>query len=166
MKLYLVQHGDALPKESDPRRPLSDRGRVDVERMAGFFSKSGLRAVRVLHSGKLRAEQTAKLLAASVSDASGAGITDGINPLDSVEEFAPSADSWTQDTMVVGHQPFMGRLVSHLVSGNAEAVTVSFKPGTIVCLERGEGGGWSIAWMMRPELLTGGEEDHTWAQSA
>ena len=33
MKLYLVQHGDALTKESDPDRPLSDRGRADVTEM-------------------------------------------------------------------------------------------------------------------------------------
>ena len=155
MKLYLVQHGDALPKESDPRRPLSDRGRVDVERMAGFLGKGGLRVSRVLHSGKLRAEQTANLLATSVGDASRVEAADGINPLDPVDGFARSAGSWTQDTMVVGHQPFMGRLVSHLVSGNVGAVTVSFKPGTIVCLERGEDAGWSIAWMIRPDLLTG-----------
>ena len=155
MKLHLVQHGDALPKESDPQRPLSDQGRVDVERLAGFLGKSGLRVSRVLHSGKRRAEQTANLLAASVSDAAGVEAAEGINPLDSVEAFARGIGSWTQDTMVVGHQPFMGKFVSYLVSGNAEAVTVSFRPGTIVCMERGEGGGWSIAWMMRPELLTG-----------
>jgi len=26
MRLYIVQHGDSVPKDIDPDRPLSDRG--------------------------------------------------------------------------------------------------------------------------------------------
>ena len=31
MKLYLMQHGEAQPEEQDPARPLTDRGRAEVE---------------------------------------------------------------------------------------------------------------------------------------
>jgi phosphohistidine phosphatase len=57
MKLYLVQHGDALPKDIDPDRPLSNVGHAEVgllaELLAGHMNIS-----RVLHSGKTRARQT------------------------------------------------------------------------------------------------------------
>ena len=36
IKLYLVQHGEALPKEDDPARPLSEKGQADVRRLAAF----------------------------------------------------------------------------------------------------------------------------------
>ena len=38
MKLYLVQHGEALPKEINSDRPLSDQGRQDLEQFARFLT--------------------------------------------------------------------------------------------------------------------------------
>lgn len=38
MHLYLIQHGDAKSEQEDPARPLSDKGRRDVEKVAGFLS--------------------------------------------------------------------------------------------------------------------------------
>ncbi len=34
MELYLVQHGEAKSKAEDPQRPLTQRGREDVARVA------------------------------------------------------------------------------------------------------------------------------------
>jgi phosphohistidine phosphatase len=153
MKVYLVQHGDALPKEVDPQRPLSDKGRADVERIASFLGTSGLRIPRILHSGKQRAEQTAELLAAAVGGGGGVDEVADINPLDPTGHLVQVVGEWTNDTMVVGHLPFLGRLASRLVAGDEAASAVRFMPGTVVCLERGEQGSWSIAWMIRPELV-------------
>jgi phosphohistidine phosphatase SixA len=33
MRLYLVQHGDALTKDVDPERQLSSQGRADITRL-------------------------------------------------------------------------------------------------------------------------------------
>ena len=63
MKLYLVQHGEACAKDVDPDRPLTDAGKADVERLAAFLGQVGIRVDRVIHSGKLRAVQTAERLA-------------------------------------------------------------------------------------------------------
>jgi phosphohistidine phosphatase len=153
MKLYLVQHGDAVPKEVDPERPLSEQGRADVRGVAAFLARAGVRVSAIRHSGKKRAEQTAELLAAAVGGGARAARVSGIDPLDPVADFAQTADEWTQDTMVVGHLPFVGKLVSQLVVGDEAASTVSFRPGSVVCLEREPEGGWSVAWMIRPELM-------------
>ena len=54
--------------------------------------------------------------------------------------------------MVVGHLPFMGRLVAHLVTGNAQASLVMFRPGAVACLERDSNGDWQLLWLLRPGL--------------
>jgi phosphohistidine phosphatase SixA len=36
MKLYLLQHGDALPEQVNSDRPLNERGLEDVKRLAEF----------------------------------------------------------------------------------------------------------------------------------
>jgi phosphohistidine phosphatase len=156
MRLYLVQHGDALPKEADPERPLSERGQTDVRRVASFLRDAGIRVPRVLHSGKKRAEQTANALADTLGLDKAASSIAGIAPLDPTEPLAEQAAQWQQDTMVVGHLPFMAKLVSRLLIGDEAVVTAGFEPGTIVCLERSEGGGWSLVWAIRPSLLRGG----------
>ena len=121
MKLYLVQHGDALARDVDPERPLSDRGQHEVQAMAGFLSQAGIRARCVQHSGKRRAEQTAAMLAEAVLMAGRPQAVPGIAPNDDVGVFADGIAGWTEDTLVVGHLPFMARLVALLLTGDAES---------------------------------------------
>ncbi len=63
MRIYLVQHGEAVAKDVDPERPLSEQGHNDVEKIATFLGNTQLGMERILHSGKLRAEQTAEIFA-------------------------------------------------------------------------------------------------------
>lgn len=149
MKLYLVQHGEALPKEVDRERPLSDEGRQDVERLGAFLAGRGVHVSRVWHSGKIRAQQTAALLAARVELGGAAEAHVGLAPNDPPAALASTLADLGDDAMVVGHLPFMARLVTKSDDGP----TVAYRPGSLVCLERGEGGGWAIAWMLRPELM-------------
>jgi phosphohistidine phosphatase len=144
---------DAVPEETDPKRPLSNRGRVEVQRLAEFLADVGVQASIILHSGKARAEQTAELLARFVGTGRRPEKTPGIAPHDSAPAFASTVNTWTTDTLVVGHQPFMGKLVSQLLIGNEAGMSTAFYPGSVVCLEREEGGGWQLAWMIRPEIL-------------
>jgi len=161
MKLYLVQHGDAVAKEVDPDRPLSDQGRRDVACMAAFLGIAGVRVPRVLHSGKTRARQTAQLFSAAVGTGASAEEIAGIAPLDSAGDFARPLNEWTEDTMVVGHLPFMAKLVSHLIVDDEDRSVVGFQPGTVTCVERTEAGPWSLRWMLRPELLASVAADRT-----
>jgi phosphohistidine phosphatase len=155
MRLYLVQHGDAVPERLDPERPLSAAGRQDVEAVARLLARNGIRAERLAHSGKLRARQTAELLAAALAPGMVPETMTGLNPNDPVEPVAQSIAEWTSDVMLVGHLPFMGKLVAHLIAGDERKLVVAFVPGTVVCLERGEAGRWAIMWMVRPELASG-----------
>ena len=68
MDIYLVQHGQALSEEQDPQRPLSDEGRATTTKVADHLAARAAELVdppisEVRHSGKLRAQQTADILA-------------------------------------------------------------------------------------------------------
>jgi phosphohistidine phosphatase len=153
MRVYLVQHGLAVPKEVDPQRPLSDQGREDVARLATLLARTGVRVERMLHSGKARSEQTAALLAGTLL---GGGLPEahgGLGPNDAVAPVAAEIGVWGLDTLLVGHLPFLGRLASLLLGGDPDHLTVAFEPGSLVCLERDSAGRWALVWMIRPELL-------------
>ena len=154
MNLYLVRHGQAVLKEVDADQPLSDAGRAGVERVASALRAGGVRVGRVLHSGKARARQTAEIIGQAVLPGQGAEEIDGIAPLDPTDGLAETVASWTEDTMVVGHLPFMDKMVARLVTGGEEQpALVVFSPATVVCLQRDEGGQrWRIDWVIKPEV--------------
>lgn len=153
MRFYCVQHGDALTKEVDPDRALSTEGQADVTRMASFL-QNRIHVTRIVHSGKTRARQTAEILAASVAPGVPVDAIAGINPDDMIEPFAQKLIERGEDTLVVGHQPFMEKLVAWLVTGTEEPAVTAFLPGSIICLGSEDGVRWMVWWMMRPELLS------------
>ncbi len=154
IKLYLAQHGEAFQKEVNPERPLTDHGQADVERVAAFLEQTGIHVERVIHSGKRRAEQTAKRLAMAIAPAVSLETSGLINPNDNPSAFDWQSDSWNKDTLIVGHLPFMSKLISHLVVNDTDKIIAAFQPGSVVCLEHYDDAHWQINWMIRPELLT------------
>ena len=152
MKIYLVQHGEALAKDVDPDRSLSLAGRSDVEQLAVFLT-AHIDVSRIIHSGKMRAQQTAEIITESLKSETFIEVFNGINPNDPVEAFAQQLDDWNEDMLVVGHLPFMHRLVAYLLTGSAAESIVSYVPGSIVCLVSNGDEGWRLQWMMRPELV-------------
>ncbi len=153
MRLYLVQHGEAAPKDVDPDRPLTSAGRADVEALARFLERQGVSADRVVHSGKTRARETAEALARGIAPQAAIETAAGLAPNDPVEPIAAEAQGMAEDTVLVGHLPFMARLASRLLTGREEPAVAAFRPGSLLCLERDEAGAWTVAWMIRPELL-------------
>jgi phosphohistidine phosphatase len=152
MRLYLAQHGEAVAKEVDPDRPLSARGRTDVERVAALLA-GHVDVTRIVHSGKTRARETARLLAATLAPDRPVQQLDGLAPNDPVAPLARRIIDAAEDTLLVGHLPFMAKLLSHLVAATEDAGIVAFCPGALACLELGEDTRWRILWMVRPELL-------------
>jgi phosphohistidine phosphatase len=156
MRLWIVQHGDALAKNVDPDRPLSERGRSDVERLASHLAGCGVRVERVVHSGKTRAQQTADILATALQVRERVEAVKNLDPLDPPGPFAAECTGAAGDLLVAGHMPFVGKLVSLLVAAGEDAAVVGFVPGTAACLERADDGTWSVVCLLRPEFLSGG----------
>lgn len=153
MKLYLVQHGEACAKEVDPDRPLTAQGQSDIDRLAAFLKAAGIQIERVIHSGKLRAQQTAERLAKELAPGVELETSGLMNPNDNPKAFDWQSESWDRDILIVGHLPFMAKLVSHLLIDDEDRLLTAYQPGSIVCLEHNHDAHWQINWMIRPELL-------------
>lgn len=153
MRVYLVQHAEARPKSEDPDRNLSDRGIADARKMAAFLKPLAISVRAVWHSGKARAEATATHLAEGVEADEGVVQHSGLKPNDSVEPIRDELEKMDKDVMIVGHLPFVNRLVSLLAAGSDSADIAAYQPGGIVCLARGESGPWQIQWMAVPDLM-------------
>ncbi len=152
MALYLVQHGHARPKEANPERSLTEQGCREVKLIADLACDQRITVSRIVHSGKKRARQTAQIFADELFPEYGIARRDGLGATNDVASFARTLDS-AQNLMLVGHLPFMEKLVSHLIVGTQEVVIVKFQMGGIVCLEQlPESGAWYIKWTLMPAI--------------
>jgi phosphohistidine phosphatase len=153
MMVYLVQHGRSLPKETDQDQGLSDQGKAEVEQVASKAKAIGLAVSQIIHSGKTRAQQTAAIFASCLTPGSEPVIEQGLNPLDDVAEFGKTL-SGRNDLLVVGHLPFMERLVSHLITGSQDTPVIRFRNGGVVCMEHDPvKDTWVIKWVITPEMV-------------
>lgn len=153
MKLYLIQHGEATTEQVDPARPLTARGRSDVQKIASFLKGAGLGPMVILHSGKMRARQTAEIIALHLGPDWQVQEGDGLAPNDPIQRLVKKISQMNEDLMIVGHLPFIGRLASTLLTGSESKNIVAFGQGGGVCLKRNEEKTWQVAWMVTPEIL-------------
>jgi len=151
MHLLLMQHGDALDKEQDPARALSSAGIAAVSGQGLWLAARLLPVGRILHSGKTRARQTAQLLAQKAGLTAVPQCHDGLGPLDLVAPVAAMANKAADNVVLVGHQPFLGKLASVLLCGDEALLHAGFTPGTICWLHRPQGeSGWHLHGFLQP----------------
>lgn len=155
MEVYLVQHGEAAPESENPQRPLTARGARDVRLVAAFLSAVGVRPGRILHSGKLRAAQTAEIMAEELRPRGGVGEMGGLSPMDPPDQAREAIERSDAPIMLCGHLPHLSRLASLLVLGRVDAEFIRFRMGGAVCLARDDAG-WRHAWSVTPDLLARG----------
>lgn len=150
MKLYLVQHGEAKSEREDPERPLTDRGREEIERISKAAKPLAIAPAVVYHSGKLRARQTAEIFGKTLNLP--LQLEEGLNPNDPVQPWAERISKEDRDLMIVGHLPFLEKFSSFLLCGDENARIIRFRYGAIVCLEQKEDKTWAISWALTPEM--------------
>ena len=153
MRLFLVQHGDAVPKDVDPDRPLSDRGQEDIGRLREFLSSHDVRIEQILHSGKTRTQETADILRSLLESPSHVYEREGLAPNDSPDAFLRLLRKVEKDTLVAGHMPFVARTVSQALTGAPDRHLVEFAPGSIAVIERSDAGPWHLNMFVRPEFF-------------
>ena len=153
MRLYLVQHAEALTAQEDPARPLSEQGRRRLQKVVSFIKGVNLRVDYLWHSDKLRAAQTAESLAEAINVEKTVSERSNLGPNDDVTVIRDEILSGRLDIMIVGHLPFLSKLASLLLIGCESANTVAFKNAGIVCLTCGEEGRWQIDCLITPHIL-------------
>ncbi len=147
MKIYLVRHGEAVSPQIDPEIPLSPQGREDIEKIARLLGENSFPFSHVLYSEKLRARQTAEIFTEFISPGTPMEEHFQLNPNDPIQEILARIDAEETDMMIVGHLPFLEKLVGYLVTGHEEEKLINFQTGTIACLESSEGS-WVINWVI------------------
>lgn len=153
VKVYLARHGEAVPKVMNISCPLSETGIKDIERIAAFLAPRNIQVAHIFHSGILRAEQTAERLSKAFQSSAKMEAHDHLHPNDPVTPIASELKQADVDILIVGHMPFMSRLVSKLVIGDENQDVVQFQTGTLVCLERIGTSSFAIQWVVTPELV-------------
>lgn len=131
MELFLIRHASAEDGEDDDARALADRGQRRFREVVRGLDALGVRFDRVLHSPKLRAVQTAELLAPLV---------DGEVEVTALLAQAPGkallAQVSGEAVALVGHQPWLGELLGLLVAGDARhGERFELKKGAVARLE-------------------------------
>jgi len=152
MNVYLVQHAYAKSEQEDPERPLSEKGWADIRKIADFvFKKGNISIKEIFHSGKMRARQTAEVLAQKLNSI--VKEADGLKPMDDPFIWAERLRKINEDIMLVGHLPHLSRLTSILLCQDAEKILVEFQQGCVVCLKTEDFTNWSLSWMVIPDII-------------
>ncbi|MEA2114051.1 MAG: phosphohistidine phosphatase SixA [Thermodesulfobacteriota bacterium] len=155
MALFLVQHGISASKDIDPEKGLSDLGIEETNRIAMVAKGYKIPVQKIIHSGKKRADETAAIYHQALALETPMEMISGINSLDDVRSFASGIEP-QENWMVVGHMPFMERLVSYLTTGSERIRVYRFQNSGIVCLDvEGEVdkvADWFIKWTLNPDI--------------
>lgn len=131
MIVYLVRHGEAVPEEVAPARPLTEKGRVEVEATARELKEEGARIDEIWHSTKLRAKQTAEIIA-RVLDISKVIEIEGLKPNDPIAPIAALIRHSNKTILIAGHLPFIPKLASLLRPELQDKQVIELKSGGVV----------------------------------
>ena len=151
-RLYLVRHGQAMSDSENPERPLTEKGRANVSKLADFLRPLDISVSVIWHSGKTRAARTAETIGSVVKSSEGIVGRKGLSPNDPVEDIALEINAEESNIMIVGHLPFVGRLAAYLTIGRPDDA-FGFNESAIACLEQDHGGKWWLTWMIHPGIL-------------
>ena len=145
MYAYLVRHGEAVTQINDPKRPLSAKGRGDVQRTAQLALRGNVRISAIYHSGILRAFETAEIIADILAPPLGAHLHPGLLPEDDPAIVKAELDLMEDPVALVGHLPHLNRLAALMTSGDEKRVVVEFLPAMMIGFER-QNHQWKIVW--------------------
>jgi phosphohistidine phosphatase len=153
MLIYLIRHAEAADLSPDHARPLTERGRAQVEKLARFFAQSGAFTPEELwHSSLVRARETAELLASHLQFAGPQRETAGLRPEDDPRAIARKLATVERSVAVIGHEPHLSALASLMVVGAMDVTAFVMKKGATLALERA-GSRWLVRWHVAPGLL-------------
>jgi phosphohistidine phosphatase len=162
MDVYLVRHAIADHRDparwpDDAKRPLTTKGIARFRSAARGLNRIVPDVDVVLASPYTRAWQTGEIL----HDEAGwpapepCPALEAIRPpVDAVEVLQASSDR--SSVALVGHEPYLSRLASLLLCGDADALPLELKKGGVVLLRFGgdpSRGGALLRWSASPRIL-------------
>lgn len=140
--LYLVRHGIAGPATdgmSDSDRTLTPEGDRKMRRVALGLKRLGVAPEVILSSPLRRAEETATVVAAVLAPARGVALYPSLAPGHGAGDVLAALRPYraARQLMLVGHQPDLGALASHLLTGSSALLPLAFKKGGVAAIAVG-----------------------------
>ena len=157
-RLYLLRHADAGDPEAwtgpDDARPISGKGEKQSRRLGKLLASVGFEPDAIISSPKLRARQTAEIVAAELGRE--VTIDDRLAfGLDAVAVEAILFDAGEPaEPVLVGHDPDFSELTAWLIG----APSFAMKKGALARIDtdrpisRASG---TLRWLVPPDLLAG-----------
>ncbi len=166
MSLFILRHGiacdpgeDGLPENlPDARRPLSAKGRQRLSRATKAMQAMELKFDAVVSSPLLRALQTAQIVTEALDLRRKLILTDHLapdgNPKLLIEQLnEPGLRA--KNILLVGHEPYLGKLIALLIAGSTTAA-IDLRKGGLAKLEIEKlryARCATLAWLLTPKQL-------------
>ncbi len=157
VRIHLLRHahaGDAFDwVGDDDLRPLTKKGRTQSERLGVFLETHKVRPDVIISSPKVRAQQTAEIVATTfgmtVKTDQRLGADFGKSELwELLDELG------AREPMFVGHDPDFSDLLAYLI----DAAGISMKKGALATIDLNtklSDGDGELRWLLPPDLLGG-----------
>ncbi len=164
MNLYIVRHAIAAnesPEGDDSQRPLTDQGRRKMYRISKALKDLGESLDVILTSPYLRATPTARLLAKNLGvPKDRILVTDTLSPAGEVFDLVKLIGEKCQgmeSIALVGHEPYLSRLIALLISGDP-SLAITLKKGGVcrLAIEALQPSRCAtLEWLLTPAQLVG-----------
>jgi phosphohistidine phosphatase len=163
MNLYLLRHAIAAPRGAsgyalDSKRPLTAEGAKKMRRVAKGMLALELSFHHILSSPFVRAHQTAEIVADVFKATEELKLSKNLTPSGNPEALLREVHSLPKpadDVLLVGHEPYLSRLISQLVTGQPDHDVTMKKAG--LCLLTAEtlrdDRCATLEWLLTPRQL-------------
>jgi phosphohistidine phosphatase len=161
MNLYLMRHAiaaEAAENMEDSQRPLTDKGRKKLGKIAHSLGKLNLTFDLILTSPYLRARQTAEVVADELNIKEKLVVTSvNLAPPGLADQLVEEINTHeaVENLLIVGHAPCLSQLAGLLVAGDA-SLNINFKKGGLCKLSVGQltyGRCATLEWLLTPAQL-------------
>jgi phosphohistidine phosphatase len=164
MNLFLLRHGNAVERDpqsfpDDARRPLTLKGEDRVRLVCDAMQALELSFDVILASPFLRARQTAEIVATTLGLRRALECRAELSPAGDVKalvRFINRLEPAPENLLLVGHEPYLSRFLSLLISGTDTAV-IDFKKNGLAKLELTQklraGSCATLNWLLTPRQL-------------
>ena len=163
MKIYLIRHSNAVDPgtpgyEDDSARPLTEKGRDKMEKIASALKALGIAPDLIVSSPYLRAKETAEILAKGLKYKTDIAFSDALVPMENADRIIGEINEKysVDELMLVGHEPCLANLVG-VLTASAPGIEMDIKKGGICCLsaddlkvERKA----ALEWLLTPKILS------------
>lgn len=156
MNIYLLRHGQAGDAAVDSERNLTPHGTKEVRQSCEGLARILPAPIDIiLHSPLVRAVQTAEIAESVFQPVRGLQFCDALRPDGDFQLLSDRLASCpdVSEVMLVGHQPLLGELISHVLLGEVR-IEFPLKTAGMAALELqrlGERG--RLRWLLTSEQL-------------